>query len=39
VARSTGCDRSAAELAAELPYLGVAKGEAKVRQVLRNGAP
>ena len=32
-------DRSAAELTAELPYLGVAQGEAKVRQVLRDGGP
>jgi len=39
LARSTGCDRSAAELTAELPYLRVAQGEAKVRQVLRGGAP
>ena len=39
LARSTGCDRSAAELTAELPYLGVAQGEAKVRQVLRDGGP
>jgi hypothetical protein len=33
------CDRSAAELAAELLYLGVAQGEAKVRQVLRSAGP
>ena len=39
LARSPGCDRSAAELTAELPYLGVAQGEAKVRQVLRDGGP
>ena len=39
LARSAGCDRSAAELAAELPYLGVAQGEAKVRQVLRGSGP
>jgi hypothetical protein len=39
LARSTGCDRSAAELTAELPHLGVAQGEAKVRQVLRGGGP
>ena len=39
LARSTRCDRSAAELTAELPYLGVAQGEAKVRQVLRDGGP
>ena len=36
LARSPGCDRSAAELTADLPYLGVAQGEAKVRQVLRD---
>jgi hypothetical protein len=35
LARSAGCDRSAAEL----PYLGVAQGEAKVRQALRDGGP
>jgi hypothetical protein len=35
LARSTGCDRSAAEL----PHLGVAQGEVKVRQVLRGGGP
>ncbi len=39
LARSTGCDRSAAEPTAELPHLGVAQGEAKVRQVLRGGGP
>ena len=39
LARNTGCDRSAAELTAELPHLGVAQGEAKVRQVLRDGGP
>jgi hypothetical protein len=39
LARSPGCDRSAAELTAELPYLGVAQGEAKVRQVLRDAGP
>ena len=39
LARSPGCDRSAAKLAAELPYLGVAQGEAKVRQVLRDAGP
>jgi hypothetical protein len=37
--RSTGSDRSAAELAKELPVLGVAQGEAKVRQILRGGGP
>ena len=39
LARSPGCDRSAAELAGELPFLGVAQGEAKVRQVLRAVGP
>ena len=39
LARSTGCDRSAAELTRELPCLGVAQGEAKVRQVLRDADP
>ena len=39
LARSPGSDRSAAELTAELPRLSVAQGEAKVRQVLRNGGP
>jgi hypothetical protein len=39
LARSVGCDRSVAELTTELPYLGVAYGEAKVRQVLRDGGP
>jgi predicted nucleic acid-binding protein len=39
LARSPGCDRSAAKLTAELPYLGVAQGEAKVRQVVRDGGP
>jgi hypothetical protein len=39
LARSPGGDRSAAELAAELPYLSVAQGEAKVRQVLRDAGP
>jgi predicted nucleic acid-binding protein len=39
LARSPGGDRSAAELATELPYLGVAQGEAKVRQVLRAVGP
>jgi hypothetical protein len=39
LARSPGCNRSAAELAAGLPYLRVAQGEAKVRQVLRGGGP
>jgi hypothetical protein len=39
LARSPGCDLSAAELAGELPSLAVAQGEAKVRQVLRDGGP
>lgn len=39
LARSPGCDRSAAELTADLPFLGVAQGEAKVRQVLRDAGP
>jgi predicted nucleic acid-binding protein len=39
LARSPGCDLSAAELTRELPSLGVAQGEAKVRQVLRDGGP
>ena len=39
LARSPGCDRSAAELTMELPFLGVAQGEAKVRQVLRDAGP
>jgi hypothetical protein len=39
LARSLDSDRSAAGLAAELPYLGVAQGEAKVRQALRVGSP
>ena len=39
LARSPGGDRSAAELAGELPYLGVAQGEAKARQVLRDSGP
>jgi hypothetical protein len=39
LARSPGCDRSAAELTTELPYLGVAQGQAKVRQVLREAGP
>lgn len=39
LARSPGCDRSAAELTRELPYLGVAQGEAKVRQLLRDADP
>jgi hypothetical protein len=39
LALSPGCDRSAAELARELPWLGVAQGEAKVRQVLRGAGP
>jgi hypothetical protein len=37
LARSASCDLSAAGLAAELPRLGVAQGQAKVRQVLRGG--
>lgn len=37
LARSPQVNRSAAELRAELPYLGVAQGETKVRQVLRTG--
>jgi len=32
-------DRSAAELARELPFLSAAQGEAKVRQILRGGGP
>jgi len=32
-------DRAAAELTAELPHLGVAQGEAKVRRVLCGGGP
>jgi len=39
LARSLRCNRSAAELATELPYLGVAQGEAKVRQILRDTSP
>ena len=39
LARSPGCDRSAAELTAELPPLGIAQGEAKVRRVLRDAGP
>ena len=39
LARSPDCDRSAAELAGELPFLGVVQGEAKVRQVLRDAGP
>jgi predicted nucleic acid-binding protein len=39
LARSPGCDRSAAELAGELPFLGVAQGEAKIRQILRDAGP
>ena len=39
LARCPRGDRSAAELAAELPYLGVAQAEAKVRQVLRGSGP
>jgi hypothetical protein len=36
LARSPMSDRSAAELAQDLPYLGVPQGEAKVRQMLRD---
>jgi hypothetical protein len=36
LARSPQCDRSVAELTADLPVLGIAQGEAKVRQVLRG---
>ncbi len=39
LARSPRCHRSAAELTADLPYLGIAQGEAKVRQVLRHAGP
>jgi predicted nucleic acid-binding protein len=39
LARSPECDRSAAELTADLPLLGVPQGEAKVRQALRGGGP
>lgn len=39
LARSPRSDRSAEELATELPYLSVAQGEAKVRQALRDGGP
>jgi predicted nucleic acid-binding protein len=39
LARSTRCNQSAAELATDLPYLGVAQGEAKVRQILRDAGP
>jgi predicted nucleic acid-binding protein len=39
LARSPSSDRSAAELAGELHYLGVAQGEAKVREVLRDCGP
>ena len=39
LARSPRCHRSAAELTAELPYLGVAQGEARVRQILRDAGP
>jgi predicted nucleic acid-binding protein len=34
--RSAGSDRSAAELAADLPWIGVAQGEDKVRHTLRD---
>ena len=33
------CDRSVGELTADLPYLGVAQGEAKIRQILRHAGP
>jgi hypothetical protein len=36
LARSPRCNLSAVELTKELPYLGIAQGEAKVRQVLRD---
>jgi len=36
LARSGMSDRSARELPRELPFLGVAQGEAKVRQILRT---
>ena len=36
LARSPMSDRSAAELAHDLPYLGVPQGEAKVHQMLRD---
>ena len=39
LARSPRCDRSAAELTADLPYLGVAQGETKIRQILRHAGP
>ncbi len=39
LARRPRCNRSAAELTMELPYLGVAQGEAKVRQILRGAGP
>jgi hypothetical protein len=39
LARSPRCDRSAAELTADLPYLGVAQGEAKIRQILHDAGP
>ena len=39
LARSCRCNLSAAELTKELPYLGIAQGEAKVRQVLRDAGP
>jgi hypothetical protein len=34
--RSARSDRSAAELTADLPWIGVAQGEDKVRQTLRD---
>jgi hypothetical protein len=39
LARSPRCDRSAAELTVDLPYLGVAQGETKIRQILRHTGP
>jgi predicted nucleic acid-binding protein len=36
--RSPRSDRSAAELAEDLPWIGVAQGEEKVRQTLRNAS-
>jgi E1-E2 ATPase len=39
LARSPRGDRCAAELTADLPFLGVAQGEARVRQILRDAGP
>jgi hypothetical protein len=39
LARSPKPDRSAAELAKDLPWLGVPQGESKVRQAFRSGGP